>query len=136
MKIARYILPAALLLLTYSNGALAQPVPAATAAQVDLSGDWTFEVTSPRGVTHGAMSVFRVAAGHMGTLTTDQGDHVLPIYALTLAGKTMIMTVASPQGNVIFVGELGTDGNAFTGHVTYHNGAKFPMSGRKAQAKP
>ena len=132
MKIANIILLTSSLVLVAPTGVLAQTTVAAapTPAPVDLSGNWTFEVPSARGVTHGAMTVFRVGVGYMGTLTTDQGNRVLPVQSLSVAGKTMSMTVASPQGNVVFVGVLGPDGKAFSGEVTYHDGSKFPMSGR------
>lgn len=130
MTIAKYILLTSALVLVAPADIFAQTTAVVVPAPVDLSGNWTFEVPSARGVTRGAMTVFRVGVGYMGTLTTDQGNHVLPVQSLSVAGKTMSMTVASPQGNVVFIGALGPDGKAFSGEVTYHDGSKFPMSGR------
>ena len=98
----------------------------------DLSGDWTFEVqTGATSVTHGAMTLAAAAQGYQGTLTTNQGNNVLPVRSLTLNGSDMNLVVESPNGNVVFKGLLGSDGRSFQGTVTYHTGQSFPMSGNK-----
>jgi hypothetical protein len=97
----------------------------------DLAGDWVFEVQTGKSVTHGAMTLVADRASYTGTLTTDQGNNVLPVRSLTLQGSDMNLLVESPNGNVTFKGTLSTDAQTFQGKVTYHNGQEFPMSGRR-----
>jgi hypothetical protein len=97
----------------------------------DLAGDWVFEVQTGQNVAHGAMTLVADGASYKGTLTTDQGNRVLPVRSLTLQGSDMNMLVESPNGNVTFVGTLSTDSQTFQGKVTYHNGQQYPMSGRR-----
>ncbi len=96
-----------------------------------LAGDWVFEVQTGQNVAHGAMTLVADGASYKGTLTTDQGNNVLPVRSLTLQGSDMNMLVESPNGNVTFKGTLSADAQAFQGKVTYHNGQEFPMSGRR-----
>jgi len=95
----------------------------------DLAGDWVFEVQTGQNVAHGAMTLVADHAGYQGTLTTDQGNNVLPVRSLELQGSDMNMLVESPNGNVTFKGTLSSDAHAFQGKVTYHNGQEYPMSG-------
>ena len=97
----------------------------------DLAGDWVFEVQTGQNVAHGAMTLVADGASYKGTLTTDQGNNVLPVRSLTLQGSDMNMLVESPNGNVTFKGTLSADAQTFQGKVTYHNGQEFPMSGRR-----
>jgi hypothetical protein len=97
----------------------------------DLAGDWVFEVQTGKNVTHGAMTLVADGASYKGTLTTDQGNNVLPVRSLLLQGSAMNMLVESPNGNVSFQGTLSSDAQTFEGKVTYHNGQEFPMSGRR-----
>lgn len=97
----------------------------------DLSGDWVFEVETGSNVTHGAMKLVAQSEVYSGTLTTDQGNNVLPVRSLTLDGTAMAMLVESPNGKVTFAGTLAPDGRSFEGTVTYHNGQAFPMSGSR-----
>ena len=90
-----------------------------------------FEVKTGNTVAHGAMTLTADGSGYRGTLTTDQGNNVLPVRSLTLAGSNMDMLVESPNGNVTFKGALSADASSFAGTVTYHNGQKFPMTGTK-----
>jgi hypothetical protein len=94
----------------------------------DLSGDWSFQVeVAPDRVTHGAMSLAPEGADYTGSLTTDQGDDVLRIRRFTLKGEAVEIIVESPDGDVIFFGDLDQTGRAFNGTVTYHNGQSYPM---------
>src|SRR5262245_64214603 len=77
---------------------------------VDVSGQWRFQVDTGRAVTNGAMTVSRTAQGYGGTLTTDQGNNVLPIRSLTIEESKMLLVVESPNGNVTFDGALSSDG--------------------------
>ena len=77
------------------------------------------------------MTIAAAEQGYRGTLTTDQGSNVLPVRSLTLDGSDMNMIVESPNGNVVFKGQLNSDGRSFQGTVTYHTGQNFPMSGIK-----
>jgi hypothetical protein len=54
------------------------------------------------------MTLFADGAGYKGTLTTDQGNNVLPVRSLTVQGSALNK-----------------------GKVTYYNGQEFPMSGRR-----
>jgi hypothetical protein len=96
-----------------------------------LAGDWVFEVKTGNAVAHGAMTLTADGSGYRGTLTTDQGNNVLPVRSLTVAGSDMDMVVESPNGNVTFKGALSADASSFAGTVTYHNGQKFPMTGAR-----
>jgi hypothetical protein len=97
----------------------------------NLAGDWVFEVKTGNTVAHGAMTLTADGSGYRGTLTTDQGNNVLTVRSLTLAGSDMDMLVESPNGNVTFKGALSADASTFAGTVTYHNGQKFPMTGKR-----
>ena len=97
----------------------------------DLAGDWVFEVQTGQNVAHGAMTLIGDGPGYTGTLTTDQGNNVLPVRSLTLQGSDLSMLVESPNGNVTFKGTLADDAQTFQGKVTYYNGQTFPMSGRR-----
>ena len=44
-----------------------------------LAGDWVFEVQTGQNVAHGAMTLVADGASYKGTLTTDQGNNVLPV---------------------------------------------------------
>jgi len=97
----------------------------------DLAGDWMFEVQTGQNVAHGAMTLLADGASYKGTLTTDQGNNVLPVRSLTLQGSDLSMLVESPNGNVTFKGTLAADARTFQGNVTYYNGQTFAMSGRR-----
>ena len=97
----------------------------------DLAGDWVFEVQTGQNVAHGAMTLLADGASYKGTLTTDQGNNVLPVRSLTLQGSDLNMLVESPNGNVTFRGTLAGDAQTFQGKVTYYNGQIYAMSGRR-----
>lgn len=88
----------------------------------DLAGDWMFEVQTGQNVAHGAMTLLADGASYKGTLTTDQGNNVLPVRSLTLQGSDLSMLVESPNGTVTFKGTLAADARTFQGNVTYYNG--------------
>ena len=96
-----------------------------------LAGDWVFEVQTGQNVAHGAMTLLADGASYKGTLTTDQGNNVLPVRSLTLQGSDLSMLVESPNGNVTFKGTLAGDAQTFQGKVTYYNGQIYAMSGRR-----
>ena len=98
---------------------------------IDVSGQWQFQVDTGRAVTNGAMTVNRTAQGFGGTLTTDQGNNVLPIRSLTIEATKMLLVVESPNGSVTFDGTVSADGRSFDGTVTYYTGDRFPMRGNK-----
>lgn len=125
MKMFRVFISIALLSLAACAGT------AERATRHDLSGDWIFEVPTGRNVAHGAMTLVAEGDGYGGTLTTDQGDEVLPVRSLELRGSGMRLVVGSPNGDVVFEGALADSGATFDGIVTYHNGQRFPMSGRR-----
>lgn len=101
------------------------------AAAPTLAGDWVFEVQTGQNVTRGALALVADGAAYKGTLTTDQGNNVLPVRSLTLQGSDMNMLVESPNGKVTFKGTLAANAQTFEGKVTYYNGQVFPMSGRR-----
>ena len=96
-----------------------------------LAGDWVFEVKTGNTVAHGAMTLTADGNGYRGTLTTDQGNNVLTVRSLTVVDSDMDMLVESPNGAVTFKGALSADASSFAGTVTYHNGQKFPMAGKR-----
>jgi hypothetical protein len=96
-----------------------------------LAGDWVFEVQTGSNVAHGALTLSEDDGRYRGTLTTDQGNNVLTVRSLKLVGADMDMLVESPNGSVTFTGTLSADSSSFQGTVTYHNGQKFPMTGRR-----
>ncbi len=100
-------------------------------SQPNLSGKWNFEVpTTGSNVTYGSMVLTPNNGAYQGTLTTNQGNEVLPLQ-LMLDELNIKMIVKSPQGNVVFVGVLSSSADSFIGKVTYHTGDTFPMSGSK-----
>lgn len=99
--------------------------------RADLSGDWNFQVDTGANVTKGAIKLIADGSSYRGTLTTDQGNNVLPVRSLSLDGSNMDMVVESPNGKVIFKGTLNEDRRSFQGTVTYYTGQQFPMSGSK-----
>jgi hypothetical protein len=107
--------------------------PTGEATTRSLAGDWVFEVKTGNSVAHGAMTLTADGSDYRGTLTTDQGNNVLAVRSLTLAGSNMDMLVESPNGNVTFKGTLSADASSFQGTVTYHNGQQFPMTGTRRQ---
>jgi hypothetical protein len=96
-----------------------------------LAGDWVFEVQTGQNVAHGSMTLVAAGASYTGTLTTDQGNNVLPVRSVTVQGSDMSMLVESLNGKVTFKGMLAADAQTFEGKVTYYNGQVFPMSGRR-----
>lgn len=98
-----------------------------------LAGNWVFEVQTGTSVTHGSMTLSGEKQTYTGTLTTDQGNNVLPVRSLMLDGSRMNMTVESPNGLVTFLGTLGADARTFQGTVTYYTGQSFPMSGTRRE---
>ena len=99
----------------------------ATVQPPGLQGTWTFKVPTAAGVTNGVIRLDSVG----GSLTTDQGDEILPIRAVEQDGRRLRIVVGSPQGDVVFTGRLDADAEAFEGVVVYHTGQSFPMSGRR-----
>lgn len=101
----------------------------------DLSGTWTFNVdVAPDRVTVGTIVLEPSDAGYKGSLTTNQGENVLPVSRFTLAGDAIEMIVESPDGVVSFVGALADGAKTFSGTVTYHNGSQYPLSASRAAA--
>lgn len=96
-----------------------------------LRGTWNFEMDTGRGITLGSMDINRKVAGREGALMTNRGPNVLPVRTLTLDNRAMALSVESPNGMVLFKGELSRDGNAFEGKVTYHDGQVFSMKGMR-----
>lgn len=123
MKTSLAALAAAVLLTACATAPPPQPV--------SLRGTWTFQVPTAAGVTNGVMRIEGPEERLGGTLTTDQGDEVLPLRAIEQGGDGLRIVVGSPQGDVVFSGRLGADGASFEGVVVYHTGQSFPMSGRR-----
>jgi hypothetical protein len=97
-----------------------------------MRGSWNFEMDTGRSTTLGSMIINRDVAGREGTLTTNRGNNVLPVRTLTLEDRAIALSVESPNGMVVFKGELSRDGNAFQGKVTYHDGQVFTMKGHRS----
>lgn len=109
----------------------ATPRTASDIAADTLRGTWNFEMDTGRGITLGSMDINRKVAGREGSLMTNRGPNVLPVRTLTLDNRAMALSVESPNGMVVFKGELSRDGNAFEGKVTYHDGQVFSMKGMR-----
>lgn len=123
------------MLLVIASGC-ATPRSTTDIAATTLRGTWNFEMdTGGRTMTLGTMHINREAADREGTLTTNRGNNVLPVRTLTLDGRAMALSVESPNGMVVFKGELSRDGNAFQGKVTYHDGQVFTMKGVRGHAR-
>lgn len=98
-------------------------------AATTLIGSWNIEIDTGRGTTIGTMLINREVPGREGSLTTNRGPNVLPVRTLTLDGHNLALSVESPNGTVLFKGELSRDGNTFQGKVNYHDGQVFSMKG-------
>ena len=109
--------------------ACATPRSASDIAATSLQGTWNIEIDMGRAKTLGTMLINREVAGSEGSLTTNRGPNVLPVRTLTLDDHAIALSVESPNGMVVFKGELSRDGNAFQGKVTYHDGQVFLMKG-------
>jgi hypothetical protein len=103
----------------------------ATIQTPGLQGTWTFKVPTAGGVTNGVIRLSGPGDRLGGSLTTDQGDEVLPIKAVDRRGRALRIVVGSPQGDVVFTGQLDVDAAGFDGVVVYHTGQSFPMCGRR-----
>ena len=109
------------------------PAAAQTAA---IDGLWRFDMTSPQGVTTlGAMTVLRNKdrGAYGGKVITNGGVEALPIRSIEIRSHRMTMTVDSPNGPVVFNGDLSPSGQSFSGTLTYHDGRNFSMSGVKQE---
>lgn len=130
---ARSILAAlALALLAACVSGPANPAGTRAAAPASLAGDWSFRVETGEGrATLGRLSLAPAPGGYAGTLTTTQGNNVLPVRSFTVDGATVRMIVDSPQGAVTFAGALADGARAFAGTVTYHDGRGYPLTATK-----
>ncbi len=103
--------------------------PARTEAP-NLHGHWDFLMV-PRGTpSFGLMSIGFVGADYGGSLAPARTAPVV-IRAITLAGHTIRMTVASREGDVVFDGKVSAKGDLLCGTVTYHGGETVPMIAQK-----
>ncbi|MBL8517046.1 MAG: hypothetical protein JNM76_08755 [Betaproteobacteria bacterium] len=128
MKAIQLFIACAMLIIT---AGCATPRSVADIAATTLRGAWNVEIDTGRGTTLGSMIISRDVAGQEGTLTTNRGSNVLPVRTLTLNDRAIDLSVQSPNGMVVFKGELSRDGNAFEGKVTYHDGQVFRMKGMR-----
>lgn len=120
------------LLATVFAALLAAPPAYAQAPDPALLGAWSFEVPVGATTTRGRFLLQPQPAGRMaGALSTNQGDEVLIISTVEQTGARLRVVVGSPNGDVVFTGDLAADRRSFEGEVTYHTGQRFPMRGRK-----
>ncbi|WP_374658522.1 hypothetical protein [Inhella sp.] len=96
-----------------------------------LGGAWSFKVTVGQHVTQGAIHLTAYDDRFLGTLSTDQGGEVLKIRSVQVNDTKLVMTVDSPQGEVVVRAELAANAKAFQGTVTYHNGQVYAISGSR-----
>lgn len=104
-------------------------------AATTLSGTWNIEIDTGRGMTVGTLLINREVAGREGSLTTNRGTNVLPVRSLTLDGRAIVLSVESPNGMVLFSGELSRDGQILQGKVNYHDGQVFSMKGVRGPSR-
>lgn len=96
-----------------------------------LGGAWGFKVTVGQHVTHGAIHLTAYDGRFLGTLSTDQGSEVLKIRSVQVDDSKLVMTVDSPQGEVVVRADLAANAKAFQGTVTYHNGQVYAITGSR-----
>ena len=99
----------------------------------DLQGLWDFTMRVGERTSPGFFALGPVERGWAGSITMYL-TNTLAIRALTVAGDSVRMVVASREGDVRFLARLADDGRTMEGIVEYHNGARLPMTAtRRAQ---
>jgi hypothetical protein len=118
--------------------ATTSPVQAAASAPTlggvpDLQGLWDFTMRVGERTSPGFFALGPVEGGWAGSLTLYL-TNTLAIRALTVAGDSVRMVVASREGDVRFLARLTDNGRTMEGIVEYHGGARLPMTAtRRAQ---
>ena len=116
---------------TRSTTAAPPPQNAATAAAPgggpDLQGLWDFTMRIGDRTSPGFFALGPVDGGWAGSITMYL-TNTLAIRALTVAGDSVRMVVASREGDVVFRARLADDGRTMQGIVDYHGGARHPMT--------
>ena len=125
-----------------AGAAAAQPVaplnvkcdggPAAAAGPVNLHGNWDFLMDVGGSPSFGLLSIGWLDGGYGGSLTPVRTAPVV-LRSIRMTGDQVHMIVASPEGDVLFDGNLSSKGDRICGTVTYHGGQTFPMI---AQRRP
>ena len=92
----------------------------------DLQGIWDFTMRVGDRMSPGFFAIGPVERGWAGSITMYQ-TNTLAIRELTVTADSVMMVVASMEGDVRFVGRLTDAGRAMDGIVEYHGGARLPM---------
>lgn len=100
----------------------------------DLQGLWDFAMRVGDRTSPGFFALGPVEGGWAGSLTLYL-TNTLAIRVLTVDGDSVRMVVASPEGDVRFLGRLTDDGRTMEGIVEYHGGARLPMTATR-RARP
>lgn len=119
--------------------AVTPPVQAAAGAMrlgsdPDLQGLWDFTMRVGDRESPGFFALGPVEGGWAGSITLYL-TNTLAIRALTVAGDSVRMVVASREGDVRFLARLSDDGRTMEGIVEYHGGARLPMTATR-RARP
>jgi hypothetical protein len=93
----------------------------------DLQGLWDFTMRVGERTSTGFFALGPVERGWAGSLTPDS-TNTLAIRMLTVNGDSVLMVVASREGDVPFRGRLIDSGRAMEGIVDYHGGVRVPMT--------
>ena len=92
----------------------------------DLQGIWDFTMRVGDRSSPGFFALGPVEQGWAGSLTLYL-TNTLAIRELTVEGDSVVMVVASREGDVRFLAQLSDDGRTIEGIVEYHGGARLPM---------
>jgi len=95
-----------------------KPAPAPAAAEVDLSGDWSFVIDLPGQRLTGLIQLRRAGSGYTGTATPAEVEGSATLTSLTISGPRVVMVFDSPDGEARAEAVLaGSD--TMHGTVTY-----------------
>ena len=96
----------------------------------NLQGNWDFLMDVGGEPSFGLMSIGVFGDAYGGTVTPARTAPVV-LRKISLAGNSIHMVVASPDGDILFDGSLSAKGDRMCGTVTYHGGRTFPMLAQK-----
>ena len=103
-----------------------KPEPGGAAKAYDLRGSWDFHMDVGGLPSFGVLAVGWFDGGYGGSLTPMSTAPVV-VRSLTVTGLAVKMTVASPEGDVVFNGWLAGKGDRMCGIVDYHGGQRLKM---------
>ncbi|MFN0097720.1 MAG: hypothetical protein ACKVS7_03520 [Gemmatimonadaceae bacterium] len=96
----------------------------------NLAGMWDFVVDMGNARSTGTIALGRLDADYAGALTPD-ATNTLAIRRLIVQRDSLRMTVASREGDVLFIGRLLGAGDAMCGVVEYHGGMRYQLTAKR-----